>query len=532
MTAVLMVTAQQRLLAFPGAEGYGKYATGGRGGKVYYVTRNDDCTDGNLVEGTLRWALRSGDNTPRTVLFNTHGTIYLTSKLKMNHPNVSILGQSAPGGGICLAGYPLCITTNNVVIRYLRFRAGDVPDKSLTGLDMENCRQVMLDHCSITWSMEECLTAYDTDSTTVQWCIIGEGLYNSKNSKGVRAYATQWGGEHSTMHHSLITNSHSRSPRFNGVRSQSNPDAHDLMVESEFVNNVVFNWSGYNSIYGGENASTRSDAYSRVYMVNNYYRPGPSTRQNTNSRRYFVSASGRSISEVGQWYLKGNKFEIDSKFAPSSKVWSRAELEKVNADNFYGFAANDSSRAMNFWSVSPSDELVSKALLTETDYTLTLPVSETADEAYVKVTNMAGASLPRYDEVDQRLLDEAAGRRDPQFAGPSLPDEPGIIDSPSDIQLAAHDTFTVAGVAQTNYPCLGMREGDRWAVDTDGDGLPDSYEAEQGLNPVDGTDAARSASNGYTYLENYLNGLADGTIYKSRYETSDVQVKPLYTAAP
>ena len=528
MTAVLMATAQQQL-AFPGAEGYGKYVTGGRGGKVYYVTRTDDCPDNNLVRGTLRWALRSGGNEPRTVLFNTCGTIYLTSKLKMNHPNVSILGQSAPGGGVCLAGYPLCITADNVIIRYLRFRAGDVPNVSMTGLDMENCRQVILDHCSMTWSMEECLTAYDTDSTTVQWCIIGEGLYNSKNSKGARAYATQWGGEHSTMHHSLITNSHSRSPRFNGVRSQSNPDGHDLKVESEFVNNVVFNWSNYNAIYGGENASTRSDAYNRVFMVNNYYRPGPATRQNTASRRYFVSASGGNINEVGQWYLKGNKFETDSKFAPSTTIWSTSELAKVNADNYYGFAVNNASRAMNFWSISPSESLAAKALLTTTDYKLTVSTGETADEAFAKVTAQAGASLPRYDEVDRRLLDEAAGRRDPQYAGPSLPNEPGIIDSPDDILLTEHDTFTAAGVAQTNYPYLGMRDGDRWAVDTDGDGLPDSYETEVGLNPSDGTDAARTAANGYTYLENYLNGLADGTISKSRYETSDVQAVP---AAP
>ena len=212
-----------------------------------YVTRNDDCTDDELVPGTLRWAMRTGDDSPRTILFNTTGTIYLTSKLKMNHPNVSILGQSAPGGGVCIAGYPLNINKDNVIVRYVRFRAGDEPNESLTGLDMENCKHVILDHCSMTWSMEECLTAYDSDYTTVQWCIIGEGLYNSKNSKGARAYATQWGGEHSTMHHSLITNSHSRSPRFNGVRQQEDPQAHDLHVESEFANNVVFNWSAYNA---------------------------------------------------------------------------------------------------------------------------------------------------------------------------------------------------------------------------------------------------------------------------------------------
>jgi len=519
MTAVLTMAAQERQLAFPTADGYGKYVTGGRGGKVYYVTRNDDCADDELVPGTLRWALRSGTDEPRTVLFNTTGTIYLTSKLKMNHPNVSILGQSAPGGGVCLAGYPLNITQDNVIVRYLRFRAGDEPNESLTGLDLENCRQVIIDHCSMTWSMEECLTAYDTDYTTIQWCIIGEGLYNSKNAKGARSYATQWGGEHSTMHHSLITNSHSRSPRFNGVRYQDDPQGHDLHVESEFANNVVFNWSGYNSIYGGENASTEADAYNRVYMMNNYYRPGPATKKNTGSRRYFMSGTGGN-GELGEWYLSGNKFETASKWAPSSTIWSDTELEKVNADNYYGFVGNNASRGVNFWSLSPSQAIYDNNLLKSKPDVLSGLVYETADIAYEQVTTKAGASLPRYDEVDQRLLDEAAGRRDPQYAGATLSDEPGIIDSPSDITLIEHDPQF------SNYPFLGLRSGEKYIIDSDCDGLPDSYETEKGLDPSNADDASQLTANGYTHLENYLNGIADGTVDKSQYETSATKTDP------
>lgn len=524
LTAMLPMEAQEKQLAFPTADGYGKYATGGRGGKVYYVTRNDDCTDEELVIGTLRWALRSGDDSPRTVLFNTHGTIYLTSKLKMNHPNVSILGQSAPGGGVCVAGYPLNVNQDNVIIRYIRFRAGDIPNESLTGLDIENCKNIIVDHCSITWSMEECLTAYDTDYTTIQWCIVGEGLYNSKNVKGDRAYATQWGGEHSTMHHTLITNSHSRSPRFNGVRSQDKPNEHDLHVDSEFANNVVFNWSRHNSIYGGENASNESDAYNRVYMINNYYRPGPATKQNTANNRYFMAGSGDNASQLGEWYLQGNKFETASKWAPSSTVWSDEELEKVNTDNYYGFTDNKASRAVSFWSVSPSQEIYENNLL-KSKPELSGLTYESADDAFTKVTSLAGASLPRYDEVDQRLLDEASGRIDPQFAGPTLPNEKGIIDSPDDITLQEHDTYQVNGTTYTNYPFLGMREGDRYIVDSDSDGLPDSYETFIGLQPNNPEDATQIAANGYTYLENYLNGIADGTIQKKGYETSDTQVE-------
>ena len=514
-----VLTASAQTPAFPTADGYGKYTTGGRGGKVYYVTRNDDCTDDELVPGTLRWALRTGDDSPRTILFNTTGTIYLTSKLKMNHPNVSILGQSAPGGGICLAGYPLNINKDNVVVRYVRFRAGDEPNESLTGLDMENCKNVILDHCSMTWSMEECLTAYDSDYTTVQWCIIGEGLYNSKNSKGARAYATQWGGEHSTMHHSLITNSHSRSPRFNGVRSQEDPQAHDLHVESEFANNVVFNWSAYNAQYGGENASTEADAYNRVYMINNYYRPGPATKVNTSSKRYFMSGSGNNNSQLGEWYLDGNKFETSSKFAPATNIWSDTELAKVNNDNYYGFVSNNASRGVNFWSLSPSQSIYDNNLL-KTKPALSGLSYESADDAFQKVTSQAGASLPRYDEVDQRLLDEAAGRRDPQYAGATLPNEPGIIDSPSDITLSEHDPQF------SNYPYLGLLSGEKYIVDSDCDGLPDKYETDNGLNPNDPADAAQVTASGYTCLEVYLNGIVDGSINKALYETSETKTEP------
>lgn len=520
--------ARAQQLAFPGADGYGKYVTGGRGGEVCYVTRLDDCSDTDLVPGTLRWALRHDNGgKPRTVLFSVSGTIYLTSKLKLQYPDVSILGQSAPGGGICVAGYNMYICRNNVIVRYIRFRAGDIPNSSMTGLDLENADNVIIDHCSMTWSMEECLTAYDTDYTTIQWCIIGEGLYNSKNSKGARAYATQWGGEHSTMHHSLITNSHSRAPRFNGVRSAStNKGEHDYQVDSEFANNVVYNWSGSGNQYGGEYAQSVVEApawakidpgYNRVYLFNNYYRPGPSTKNGTTGGRYFCSPS----SPYGEWYLSGNKFETSSKWAPSATIWSDSELQKVNADNLYGAVENDASRGINLTGTNASTYIMKSV-----PYALSGMTYESADAAYQKVVTQAGASLPRYDEVDRRLLDEAAGKIDPQFAGPSITTDPGIIDSPDDIKLTEHDTYLVVGNIYTNYPFLGMRDGDMYAVDTDGDGMPDAYETEKGLNPNNAADGAAAAANGYTNLENYLNGIADGSINKAHYEKSTYPVIP------
>lgn len=504
IAALSASAADSQLLAFPGADGYAKYVTGGRGGEVCYVTRLDDCTDSNLVPGTLRWALRHDNGgKPRTILFAKSGTIYLTSKLKFQYDNVSILGQSAPGGGITISGYNMYICKSNVIVRYIRFRAGDIPNTSMTGLDIENAKNIILDHCSMTWSMEECLTAYDTDYTTVQWCIIGEGLYNSKNAKGSRAYAMQWGGEHSTMHHTLITNSHSRSPRFNGVRSGSKTKGeHDYEVDSEFANNVIFNWSGTGAIYGGEYDPSKVEVaewtktdpgYNRVYLINNYYKPGPSTKKN-NTGAYFASPS----SPYGEWYANGNKLEKVGTYCP----WTQDDAQAANNNNMNALKGLGDSYK-----------------LAEIPYALSGMKYEIADEAYYNVVTRAGASLPRYDEVDRRLLDEAAGKVAPQYTG-SL-GEAGIIDAPDNVKLFNPGMYYANGMAYSNYPSMEMMAGDKYAKDSDGDGMPDAYEDEKGLNKNNAADGAAVSANGYTNLENYLNDIADGTIDKAKYETQE-----------
>ena len=512
------------LVAFPGCEGYGRFTTGGRaidgrGSKVYYVTRLDDCTDNNLVEGTLRWALKSGDDTPRTVLFKVSGTIYLTSRLSGAKQNVTIAGQTAPGGGICIAGYQMKLSSNTIV-RHIRFRAGDLPNGSMSPLDVENINHIVLDHCSFSWSMEENLTLYDTDYTTTQWCIFTEGLYYSKNVKGERSYAMQWGGEHGTMHHCLITNCNSRMPRFNGVR----PSTNDRHADNEFANNVIYNWGSVNAVYGGECSTGNAGDYNRVYMINNYYRPGPQTQQSTSSRRYFVRPTGGDISELGQWYLKGNKFELSSKWAPSSTIWSDTELKKVNEDNFYGYTSNNNSRAIDFWSVSVSQAAADKAFLKELPYELSGMTYESADEAYQSVLKNVGATLPRLDEVDARVIAEAAGTQEPQFGG-RLGKRSGIIDSPYDITLQSHDDFAAldeATATEINVTCYPRLQADAdeyacWVADSDGDGLPDDYEKEVGLNPNNAADGQALTESGYSNLEVFLNGVASSTIDMSRY---------------
>lgn len=505
------------LIAFPGCEGYGRFTTGGRavdsrGSKVYYVTRLDDTGE----EGTFRWAATTGDDTPRTILFKVSGTIYLTSRLSCKG-NTTIAGQTAPGRGICLAGYQMKLTSNSIV-RHIRFRAGDLPNSSMSMLDVENCDHIVLDHCTFSWSMEENLTLYDTDYTTTQWCIFSEGLYNSRNSKGARSFAAQWGGEHGTLHHCLFASCNNRSPRFNGVRTSN-----DLHVDNEFVNNVVYNWGKPNSLYGGENRTERG-GYNRTYIINNYFRPGPATQKNLGNTRFFVGASHGGHG-VGQWYLKGNKFEVDSKWRPSNAIWNKDVLEKVNADNLHGFTANSNERALDL-------ETVGNSQATYNTYVLQNIVEwsgleyESADDAYAKVVKQAGASLPRYDEVDARILAEAAGTVDPQYSGReengSVSRGVGIINTPYDITLSEHDQFAAlyegdkaADNKEIEVTCYPRLQGDSYdcqVLDTDGDGLPDAYEISVGLNPNDASDGGKLTASGYSNLEVFLNGVADGQI--------------------
>lgn len=520
-------------LAFPGAEGFGRYTTGGRaidarGSKVYYVTSLAD--DG--TEGTLRWALSTGDNTPRTIMFNVCGTIYLKSVLRFSYPNVTIEGQGAPGGGICIAGNKMYVNKSNVIIRHLRFRAGDLEKTSYPSIDIENVSHVIVDHCSFTWSMEECMTMYDNDSTTVQWCIVGEALYNSKNVKGARAYAAQWGGEHSTFHHNLITNCNARTPRMNGVRDDGTTvGAHDQFVDEEYINNVVFNWGKPNSCYGGENyAPNISGHYDRIYMVNNYYKPGPWTCNAVKSTRYFANASTSSVAATtGQWYLNGNMFEYNA--SASGNAWQSSALQSVNADNLYGVSTGSSLRAFNIDEGNTAANVINYTL---TAQTVSSGVStQTANEAYTRVVATdgtgAGAQLPRLDEVDLRLLKEAAGTIQPQFYG-ALTNNPkmlGIIDSQTDIKLTKEDPN------RAGWPYLGLNEGEALLTDTDGDGMTDAYEDAKGLNKSDAGDGGTITENGYSNLENYLNALADGsykptTAIKSVTNQSPTEIKRTY----
>lgn len=500
LSLLFTTTATAQQLSFPGAEGWGRFATGGRatnpatGSKVYYVTSLEDCPDDNLKEGTLRWALRDGDSTPRTILFKVAGTIRLTGKLKFAHPNVTLAGQSAPGRGICISGANIYVCQNNVIIRYIRFRAGDLAESNYSALDIENSKDVIIDHCSFSWSMEENVTMYDNQNTTMQWCILSEPLYYSRHKKGERGYGSQWGGERSTYHHNLLAHCVSRTPRINGARDKTpETGTHDQFVDTELINNVIYNWGNKGGVYGGELEAIVNGAYSRTNLINNYYKPGPAT--NTFQERWFadLSHTASKATGAGQWYIDGNMFEANEYINDKNK----GDHSKVNADNWLYADQSNSQKAVNIrLGINFMDSVRLKIPSANSGLDRT-----SASQAYVDVIAKAGARLPETDEIDTRILSEAAGDAKPIFHGNFKPAYIGIIDSQNDLKPAGTiDSWTA-------WPDLSAKQGEVIAADTDEDGIPDSWEDENGLDKNNAGDGARIAGNGYSNLENYLNGL-------------------------
>ena len=273
MLLTLFSSVQAQVPAFPGADGYGRYTKGGRGGSVYYVTTLED---GN-VPGTLRYAVENLSNV--TVLFKVSGTIHLNKQLNISKPNITIAGQSAPGDGICLADYPVMVNANNIIVRYLRFRMGDekVTVDEAEGADAFGgrfCHNVIIDHCSISWCTDECASFYANYDFTMQWCIISESLRMSKHPKQAHGYGAIWGGLGASYYHNMIIHHDSRTPRFGSGNVMPLEDH-----KTDMRNNVIYDW-GSNSTYGGEGGWFN--------VVNNYYKPGPSSKD----RHYFVDLYG------------------------------------------------------------------------------------------------------------------------------------------------------------------------------------------------------------------------------------------------
>ncbi len=433
---VNMVQAEEaedeKVLAFPGAEGGGKYTSGGRGYDVYEVTTTEDYGEGEEpIKGSLRDAV-SEDN--RTIVFRVSGTIHLEQPLRINRKNLTIAGQTAPGDGITVAGYGTDISNSeNIIIRYMRFRPGSAnTHMEFDAFGGRDIKDAMIDHVSASWGIDEAFSLYRNENTTVQWSMISESLLISGHSKGRHGYGGIWGGHNATFSNNLIATHISRTPALGNGGNTIHPVAND-----ELVNNVIYNW-GFNSMYGGENQ--------RNNIMNNYYKPGPATYNNVSQR---IISPGRD-GEPGWFYIDGNVMHNN---------------DAVTANNYLG--VEDIKEDVTFgdepYPVAYQDELNVKP----------------AEEAYELVLKRAGATLPKRDPVDARIVNDVkngTGR---------------II----------NNELEVGG-----FPEMKSEEA---PVDSDHDGIPDAWEIENGLDPENPEDGKEITESGYSNLELYLNSLVD-----------------------
>ncbi len=435
----------ERPVAFPGAEGFGKYAVGGRGGKILLVSNLNDAGPGSFREAAQQ-------KSRRIIVFAVAGTIHLESPLQIEG-NVTVAGQSAPGDGICIADHPVRLKGDQIILRYIRFRMGDKyqsqkgmvdgsgGDDALSG---SKNNQLIIDHCSMSWSTDEVMSVYGGDSTTLQWNVIAEPLnYSYHFETGDKdwenhGYGGIWGGAHLSAHHNLFAHCISRNPRFNGARLGAKEELVD------FQNNVVYNWQN-KAIYGGE--------FGKYNIVNNYFKPGPSTKPSAASN--FLDPSKTDVLPYGQYFVAGNMIEGN---------------RLVNRDNTLGVTAIP----------------VPGVYINQPHGVIDLP-KEDADRAYQSIIKKVGASLQR-DAVDERII------------GEMLSGKGKIIDVQGGFPHG-----TPYEKSKTAWPALKVSVS---LTDKDADGMPDDWELRKGLDPNKYSDAASLGLHPYfTNIEVYLNSL-------------------------
>ena len=449
-------------LAFPGAEGGGMYTTGGRGGRIIHVTNlNDSGT------GSLRAAVEASG--PRIVVFDVAGIIELSSKLRIRNGDLTIAGQTAPGDGICIKNYATVVEADNVIIRFVRFRLGDQGANADDGEDAiwgRRQKDIIIDHCSMSWSIDECASFYGNSNFTMQWCILTESLRHSVHGKGSHGYGGIWGGENASFHHNLLANHDSRNPRFDHPEIYENPSDPDRRGNVDYRNNAVYNW-GSNSTYGGEGG--------HFNMVGNYYRQGPASRD----RAYFIDANGIYTSNGTDYgypylYMDGNHYvQYPDMTAGDGVYWH---------DHGTNIPPDASRLLSSLLPISGPDG--------QTVYTTT----HSAQDAFALIRETGGASLVR-DEVDDRACLDA------QSGTASYPDggngsEGGIVDTPS----------AVGGWPE--YSADTENEAND-KTDTDGDGIPDWFEEKFGLDTESDDSKAMTVDvkGRYTNIEMYLHYL-------------------------
>jgi pectate lyase len=441
---------EDKAIAFPGAEGFGKYTTGGRDGKIFIVSNLNDKGPGSFREATE-------SKGKRIIVFAVSGTIHLETKLSIKG-DVTIAGQSAPGDGICLADNSVGLGGDNIIVRYLRFRMGDKyqkggmvdgngGDDAFGGTHRKN---IIIDHCSMSWSTDEVFSVYGGDSTTLQWNLIAEPLnYSYHFETGDsdyehHGYGAIWGGFHSSFHHNLFAHCANRTPRFDGIRNIPSENC-------DYRNNVIYNWASSN-IYAGEGGNYN--------MVNNYYKYGPSTNIYAKGRILIPYKKPPSI-PFGKFYLNGNY--IDGSTA-------------ITTHNELGVIMNDGTT---------EDKI---ATLVTTEFPIEYVTTQSAEEAYELVTKNVGAILPVRDTLDERIINDVRNRK-----GRFIDVQGGYLHG------TAFELTVNAWPALKSLPA---------PADNDHDGMPDDWEVKKGLNPADAHDASQYKLDKYfTNIEVYLNSL-------------------------
>jgi pectate lyase len=450
IVVIAPVAAQYQLPAFLGAESAGAFTPGGRGGQIIKVTNLND--DG---AGSLRRAVSTPG--PRIIVFGVSGNIFLLSRLKIDQPFVTIAGQTAPGDGIALIGNQVTIDTHDVIIRYLRFRAGDLAGTEIDALnDGSSHYNSIVDHCTASWSVDETLSFYRGRNITVQWCMITESLYNSIHSKGNHGYGGIWGGTDVSFHHNLFAHHSSRTPRF----------AADSSID--YRNNVIYNW-GFNSAYGGERSTFN--------MIANYCKYGPAT-SGSKLYRIFQASDSQTRAYIADNYVDGSP--------------------PITADNWSG--------GVHYHADGSATQATLRAY---TPFAAQPIAPSSAARAFDDVTAHAGASFPRRDDIDTRIIHEVHTRT-AAFGSSFDGGGNGIIDSQFDL---CPNGGPAAGCPECtdgddDYCWLPVLNSAPPAPDTDDDGMPDYWEETFCLDPEDPADADTDRNDdGYTNIEEYINWL-------------------------
>ena len=507
LTLAITCMAQVQVPAFPGAEGHGRYVTGGRGGKVVHVTNlNDKGT------GSFRAAVSGSDK--KIVVFDVGGVIPLASDITIG-ANTTVLGQTAPAPGITLRYYTVQYGGNNIIVRFIRSRRGQ--EKNVNdGADATWTREktgIILDHCSFSWSIDEVASFYDNNNFTMQWCTIGESLNNAGHGKGVHGYGGIWGGKLASFHHNLICHVNNRSPRFNGARYEWKGYTgnklyskykweNEVQAENvDFRNCVIYNCG--NGCYGGPGGG-------QINIVNNYYKSGPAA---TTSRvtQVTVGASGNAEGHPNLWtmtsryYINGNQMNNTADFNGWSNISYDSGTYTIDGEQWSPDPNHMNGANVTYKKNSAGTDCVRIRL---DDPAPTGEVTtHSAASAFDKVLAYSGASLIP-DDVDLRYFEEARNGT-AKYTG-SVTGKKGRIDLVSDVN----------GYTEANFG-TGSRDA---GFDTDKDGMPDVWETANGLNPNDANDALTytvDPAKFYTNLEVYANALVQDIMLSGNNDAED-----------